>query len=81
MCGEAIGSGGGHRIARTDQGARRLMSSKFVDGNGNFYTHNQILQNLVEFWDAQRCYVTAEMNRMKTKKEVTWKPMIEKKRV
>jgi hypothetical protein len=32
MCGEAIGSAGGHTLARVAQGGRRLMSTKFIDG-------------------------------------------------
>jgi hypothetical protein len=59
MCGEAIGSAGGHTIARAAQGGRRLMSTKFIDGQYLMYTHNPTLQKLTEFWDAQRCYITA----------------------
>jgi hypothetical protein len=36
MCGKPIGSGGGHKLARADKGAKRLISPKFVD-NSNFY--------------------------------------------
>jgi hypothetical protein len=67
MCGEAIG-GPSHTLIRASAGGRRLISPKFVDLNGNFYTFNAYLQGLGEFWEAQRCYITAEINRMKTKK-------------
>lgn len=39
MCGKKIGSGGGHKIVRMDEGARRIMSPVFVD-NSNFYIGN-----------------------------------------
>lgn len=39
MCGEVIGSGGGHKISRADKGGRRIMSQKFVD-NSSFYIGN-----------------------------------------
>lgn len=78
MCGEKIGSGGGHKIARTDQGARRIMSNKFTDSSA-FYIANFL--KLDEFWDAQRCYIKAEINRMRKKDQIVMKPLINKKRV
>lgn len=58
MCGKKIGSGGGmlnrHDLARKEEGARRLNSTKLID-NGSFYISS--LRNLEEFWEAQRCYI------------------------
>lgn len=31
MCNKKIGSGGGHKISRVNEGARRLMTDKMID--------------------------------------------------
>lgn len=78
MCGQDIGGAGGHKLCRADKGARRLISPKFID-KSIFYISN--LGGFAEFWDAQRYYILAEMNRMKLNKSVKLKPLVNKKRI
>ena len=65
MCGEIIGneeSIRSHRLARKDQGARRIMSPKLVD-KSIYYVWS--LTKMEEFWEGQRHYITAEINRIR----------------
>lgn len=71
MCNGQIGCkpGQGHTIARDNEGARRLMSPILKDRVGHFYVWS--MTGLTSYWDMQRCYIDAEINRMKTKSVVT----------
>lgn len=63
-----------------DKGARRIMSPKFLI-DSKFYVDRAAIRNYEEFWEAQRMYITAEINRMRKKKEVITSPEINGKRV
>lgn len=79
MCGQDIGGAGGHKLCRVDKGARRLMSPKFID-KSIFYIYNLVGFGQ-EFWDAQRYYILAQINRMKINKSVKLKPLVNKIRI
>lgn len=72
MCGLTIG-GPPHQLARAKEGARRIMSPLFVD-NSNFYIGYFL--SLHEFWDAQRCYIQNEINRMKLNSVCSMTPLV-----
>ena len=82
MCGETIGSPpgpfGSHKLARKEKGARRVISDKMVDKSA-FYTWS--MTRLDEFWEAQRFYITAEINRMRKKSQATRKTIMKDKTV
>lgn len=60
----------GHKLSRQNKGARRLISDKFID-TGNFYIRK--LSNYENYWETQRFYIQEEINRMRTKNEVSLK--------
>ena len=69
MCGEQIGSEGGflfngHKLSRSDKGAKRLISKKLID-KSDFYVSR--LSKYENFWESQRFYIESEINRMRKK--------------
>ncbi len=64
ICKQPIGCipGRSHTINRSEQGARRI-TSPVVKDNSNFYVGS--LKNLASYWEMQRFYIQAEINRMK----------------
>jgi hypothetical protein len=67
VCGQDIGCkpNRGHTICRDEEGARRVMSPVLKDSGGSFYIGSLSKQPF--FFEAQRCYIEAEINRMKQK--------------
>lgn len=68
VCQKDIGNDpgkGGHILARQNEGGRRVMSPLYKDAGGPFYVYN--IAKVPFFFDAQRCYIEGEINRMKEK--------------